>query len=170
MFTIGDYLVYGVSGVCSVKAIGSSPFDKTDSRQYYALQPYYESEESVIWTPVDNDAVLIRPLFSKDDLENALRGIPALEQITVPAEKARRETYRRIFGQQMPGDHLRILKTVSARRKTLGAARKRLPDVDLDFEAKAKRCLYAEISLVFGIGNSEARELVRTFAEGLIDA
>ena len=37
MFEIGDYIVYGINGICRVESIGPSPYDKADTRTFHRL-------------------------------------------------------------------------------------------------------------------------------------
>ena len=39
MFSVGDYMIYGINGVCLVEDICASPFDKKDTRSFYMLKP-----------------------------------------------------------------------------------------------------------------------------------
>ena len=155
-FAVGEYLVYGVSGVCEVTAICASPYDKSDPRQYYALRPYHERSGSLIYTPAEGEMRPMRALLSGEEAEALLREAAALSPLEVPFEKMRRDTYRRALGTLDPKDLLRILKTVEKRRCAVAGTRKRLPDVDLDFEARAKKNLLPELSLSLSVSYEEA--------------
>ena len=49
MFQPGDFVVYGSSGVCRVIQVGALEGKSADpTRQYYTLQPVFESELSLI--------------------------------------------------------------------------------------------------------------------------
>ncbi len=60
MFSIGEYVVYGVEGVCRVEEAGKLKVAGLDkNRAYYRLRPYYH--DGTIYTPVDGKAVM-RPV------------------------------------------------------------------------------------------------------------
>ena len=66
MFEIGDLIVYGTNGVCRVDGMSRSPYDAGDDREYYVLKPLYDQANSVIYTPVTNENVVMRPLLSRE--------------------------------------------------------------------------------------------------------
>ena len=68
MFSIGEYVVYGVEGVCRVEEAGKLKVAGLDkNRAYYRLRPYYH--DGTIYTPVDGKAVM-RPVLTREELEN----------------------------------------------------------------------------------------------------
>ena len=77
MFQEGDLVVYGSSGVCRVVQIGALESQAADpNRQYYTLQPLFESER--IYTPVDS-GVFMRPAMTKEEAQNLIRQIPEID-------------------------------------------------------------------------------------------
>ena len=67
MFRVGDFVVYGSNGVCQVQKIG--PLESAGmpkDRVYYTLHPQYV-KGSTIFTPVDNQKVIIRPVLSREE-------------------------------------------------------------------------------------------------------
>ena len=66
MFQPGELLVYGSTGVCQVLSIDQRQDyvnGVKQSRLYYQLKPLYQG--GVIYTPVDNDKVVMRPVISR---------------------------------------------------------------------------------------------------------
>ena len=79
MFQPGELLVYGSTGVCQVLSIDQRQDyvnGVKQSRLYYQLKPLYQG--GVIYTPVDNDKVVMRPVISREDAETLIDSIPAL--------------------------------------------------------------------------------------------
>ena len=77
MFSIGEYVVYGVEGVCRVEEAGKLKVAGLDkNRAYYRLRPYYH--DGTIYTPVDGKAVM-RPVLTREELERLLPRLPELE-------------------------------------------------------------------------------------------
>ena len=160
MFNIGDLLFYGTNGVCRVSEICSSPFDSSDPRSFYKLAPIAENTSLVIYTPVDNTQVIMRSLISKEEAEALLARIPEIEKIAVAVEKHRKEAYRETIREGDPEGFVKIIKTVRARRELFRRTRRRVPDLDNDFEHTAKTCLYGELSTVLGICREEIHRIV----------
>ena len=160
MFQIGDLLFYGTNGVCRVSEICSSPFDSTDTRSFYKLTPISEHSTLVIYTPIDNDRVVMRPLISKDEAEALIARLKDIEKVAVAVEKYRKDAYREAIREGAPEGFVQIIKTVRARREVFRKTRRRVPDLDNDFEFTAKNCLYGELCTVLGIPREEIHRIV----------
>ena len=160
MFDIGDLLFYGTNGVCRVSEMCASPFDTNDTRQFYKLTPIAENTSLVIYTPVDNTQVIMRPLISRDEAEALVARIPDIEKVTVAVEKHRKEAYRDTIRECDPEGYVKIIKTVRARREYFKRTRRRVPDLDNDFEHTARLCLYGELSTVLGVSREEISRII----------
>ncbi len=158
MFSIGDYMVYGINGVCRVQDICASPFDKKDTRTFYLLKPLGASEGSVIYTPTDNAQVLMRPLMTKEQAAELIERMPGLEPLEVPMEKMRRDLYRQAMQSCDPEQYVRLIKTVYRRRMDMIQQHKRLSETDSDFERNAKLSLYHELSVVLEVKFAEVEQ------------
>ena len=132
MFEIGEYIVYGTSGICRVEEICSSPYDKKDPRTYYLLIPSHNPMGSTIYTPVDNERVPMRRLMTREEIDALICAMPEIELVQVPVEKQRREIYRTTIGALRPEGYVSVIKTVQRRREELSAARKHFPVSDLE--------------------------------------
>ena len=83
MFSVGEYIVYGVEGVCRVEEAGKLKVAGLDkNRAYYRLRPYYH--DGTIYTPVDGKAVM-RPVLTREELERLLPRRPAAGASTRPS-------------------------------------------------------------------------------------
>lgn len=151
MFSIGDYMIYGVNGVCLIEDICASPFDKKDTRTFYMLKPLGATAGSVIYTPTDNVQVPMRALMSREDAEQLIVRMPAIPLLEIPMEKMRREIYRQTMHSCDPVEYVRLIKTVHARRAEMIQQHKRLSETDSDFERSAKLSLYHELAVVLGV-------------------
>ena len=160
MFNIGDLLFYGTNGVCRVSEICASPFDSNDTRSFYKLTPIAENTTLVIYTPVDNTQVVMRSLISKDEAEALLARIGSIEKVSVAVEKHRKDAYRETIREGNPEGYVKIIKTVRARREMFRRTRRRVPDMDNDFEHTARLCLYGELSTVLGISREEISRII----------
>ncbi len=155
MFSIGDYMIYGINGVCLVEDICASPFDKKDTRTFYQLKPLGATSGSVIYTPTDNAQVLMRPLMTQAQARELIEKMPELMPLEVPTEKMRRDLYRQAMQTCDPEQYVRLIKTVSRRRIDMMQQHKRLSETDADFERNAKLSLYHELSVVLNVQYAE---------------
>ena len=124
MFEVGEYIVYGINGICRVEKICPSPFDPADTRLFYLLVPLKNPTSSTIYTPVDNQRVPMRRLMTREQIHSLIDSMPAIDELTVPIEKQRREIYRETIGALEPTGYVQVMKTVHRRRAELTAAHK----------------------------------------------
>ncbi len=170
MYGIGEHVIYGTNGICRVGKVCRSPFDPSDSRLFYVLYPLFDLSNSVIYTPVDNPAVVMRPPVSRKEAVDLFGKIPELDIITVPEEKKRKEYYREAVRTTMLTEYIRVIKTVVRRRAEFKKMRRRLPDLDNDFEHTSRNCLYGEIADVLGIDREEVHRRIKELTENGSDA
>ena len=77
MFQPGELLIYGSTGVCRVLSIDQRQDyvnGVKQNRLYYQLKPLHQV--GTIYTPVDNDKVVMRPVISREDAEALIDAIP----------------------------------------------------------------------------------------------
>ena len=162
MFQVGEYIVYGINGICRVEDVCPSPYDKTDPRTYYLLVPVNNPMSSTIYTPVDNERVPMRRLMTAAEIEALIADMPTIELLTVPIEKQRREIYRTTIGTLAPEGYVQVIKTVHRRREELTAAHKHFPVTDLEYGRLAKHLLYSECAHVLGLAEESIEEYIAT--------
>jgi CarD family transcriptional regulator len=150
MFKAGDHIVYGTSGVCLVEQVCPSPFDKQDTRLFYVLRPTVGSSASLIYTPVENDRVPMRPVLTVEAVAALLARIHTIPTLTVAEERARRDAYRAALATATPEGYVAVIKTINGRRRDFMGTQRRLPEFELECESLARRHLFAELSLVLG--------------------
>ncbi len=162
MFSIGDYMIYGINGVCLVQDVCASPFDKKDTRTFYMLKPLGATSGSVIYTPTDNEQIPMRALMSRQGALELISQLPTIAPLEIPTEKMRREIYRQTMHSCDPVQYVSLIKTVQARRAEMMAAHKRLSETDSDFERNAKLSLYHELAIALDMQYAEVEPYLRS--------
>ena len=76
MFSVGEKIIYGENGVCTVSDIGALPMDGGSGKVYYHLKPLVGS--GTYFTPIDSSAYM-RPVMSKEEAEAFIATIPGIE-------------------------------------------------------------------------------------------
>lgn len=161
MFKIGEFIIYGISGVCLVKDITASPVDKSDTRQYYVLEPQNSPSSSIIYTPIDNDRVKTRAVMTRDEAESFIDSIPSITAYDQGMDKKRRDVYYAAMLLTDPVEYVKIIKTVAKKRSELKYSKK-LSDVDVEYEKRAKLCLFGELSKALDIPYDNIEEYIKT--------
>ena len=73
MYEVGDLIVYGRTGICEVTEITTLKMDGVPKdKLYYILRPVREKRGKV-FTPVDNEKIVMRRVISKEEAEELIR-------------------------------------------------------------------------------------------------
>lgn len=160
MFLVGDYIICGKNGVCIVEKIG--PMDMagvSSDKLYYTLAPVYSSS-SRIFTPVDNDKIVMRRIMTKDEANELIEMMPVVEELVVSDEKRRENLYKEIImscdGKQL----VSIIKMLYTRKKNCIANGKKVHSVDERYLKIAQDYLYGELACSLDIDRNKVVEAI----------
>lgn len=167
MYDIGDYVIYGKSGVCIVKDIGHPDMPGADeTRLYYTLSPVYATE--TIFTPVDT-SVFMRRAITRNEAMGLIEQIPAMgEGAGVPEGIGSRELpdyYRSLLGTHDCSDLLRLILTVYFRLQRAQKNRTKLCQTDQNFMRDAEDILYGELSVALDMPRDKVSDFIRETLE-----
>ncbi len=160
MFNVGDRIVYGAEGVFFVSDLASSPLDKNDTRIFYVLRPLFGRADSLIYTPAEGSKISMRAVMTKEEADMLLERLPEIGEVTVEREKNRRECYRDAMKDALAENYIRIIRSVLRRRGEFLRQKKRLPEADVEYEKRAKNCLYGELSVALELPFEQIEALV----------
>ena len=160
MFNIGDLIIYGNAGVCRVTEIGKPPLSGVpDDQEYYTLTPYY-ADNSVIFTPCNNQKVVMRPIVSRDQADALIKQIPSIGCLGITDEKKREECYKDIIRSCDPEKFVSIIKTIYQRKQQRLSEGKKVTASDEKYFQMAEDKLYGELAVVLGIDKNAVREYI----------
>jgi len=168
VFRVGDFVVYGSNGVCKVENIGTLegagvPAD----RLYYTLLPLY-MRGSRIFSPVDNQKVIIRPVLSPEEASLLINEIHELEPLWINDEKKREVHYKEAFRTCDCRQYVRIIKTIYMRQESRLAEGKKVTAQDEKYFQMAEDALYGELAISLGLTKEDAKAYVIENVEKLI--
>ena len=151
MYQVGDRIVYGSEGVCTVMAVGEAPLSAMDqSRMYYTLRP--EFRVGVIYAPTDV-SVRMRPVLTREEAWSLIRGIPALDEERrepMDAKQAAAE-YKAQLQDYECADLLRLIRLIYNKNREAIRLGKSYGQTDERFLKRARELLYAELSIALDI-------------------
>lgn len=151
MFETGDYIVYGNTGICQVVGVTTMQMDGVSKdRLYYILRPEGKTE-GTIFTPVENNRIVMRGLLTKEEAEALIDEIPQIEMLGIDNEKKREETYKECIRSCECREWVRMIKTIHRRKQDRIAKGKRTTATDERYLKAAEDNLYAELSMLLGI-------------------
>lgn len=162
MFQIGDTVVCGSNGVCTIEEIGPlSGMGKSAASRgnYYTLMPYFDNGGK-IYLPVDNDKVIMRYVLSKDEVNKLLDEINTLEQIEISSEKLRETEYKTAVNSSDPRTLVRIIKTMYYRSKSRIESGKKSTAIDEKYFRIAQKRLADELALALGIDRDDVKSYI----------
>lgn len=156
MYQIGQYIVYGNTGVCRVEGL----LEKPPLGLYYVLKPLYES--GTIYTPAENPKVFMRPVISRDEAEALIDQIP---QIVAQPDRTKnlqelRDHYRTATCSHNCADLIQLTMSIYAKKKEQEEHGRRFGQVDERFMKQAENILFGEFSVVLGIPREEVHDYI----------
>ncbi|MGN0243929.1 MAG: CarD family transcriptional regulator [Lachnospiraceae bacterium] len=155
MFKIGDYIVYGLQGLCKVDNITTLEMNGVDKKkQYYVLSPL-QSKGSTIYTPTDSEKVKMRKALSKAEAEELLDEILNLDEIWIDNEKQREEQYKVALRSGDCRKWVSIIKTLYLRKQQRLSEGKKITATDERYLKQAETNLYSELSFALEIPEDE---------------
>ena len=160
MFKVNDYIFYSSGGICRVDAICEEPFEGAPKGVcYYVLHTISEPKQ-VIWNPVQNDKVLMRPVLTLEEIDALLNTLALLPPLEGDGARALREQYIAAVKSGSPEAWGRVLVTVCHRERAAAARLTRVTDAEHGFFDSAKRLIAAEVALAKGCSIPEAEALI----------
>ncbi len=160
MFEVGEYVVYGVKGVCRIEEITHLDMPGADKdRLYYVLTPMAEGGK--IYAPTDNQKIAMRRVITREEANRLISEIPEIELLWVPDDKQREAKYKEALHT---GDYrawVSIVKTLYLRGKERSAQGKKITALDERYMRTAANELYSELSLTLEIPKDEMEDYIR---------
>ena len=161
MYSVGEKIVYGGTGVCVIEQIMSQKLSGMDQpRMYYVLRPLYQS--GTIQTPVDNNKIPIRPVMTRTEAEELVDGIPDITA-TICYEKnlsALRNHYQQQLNTFNCRDLIRMTKSIYAKKKDAESRQKKIGMTDEKFLRRAEDLLFGELAVALDISRDAVREYI----------
>lgn len=161
MYNVGDIIVYGEHGICRVAAVGPLNLGGPSDRLYYTLHPYYQPE-LVIYAPIDNERVVIRPPITKEEAEQIVSDLPDVAEMEIPDEKGR----ELLFSQIQHGCDCRalagMLKALYQRRAQRQKKGRRATSLDERYFRAAEDQLFGELAFALKMDRNEATTYIRS--------
>lgn len=158
MFKVGDYVVYGNTGVCRVEGIGPLSIGSSD-KDYYTLVPVY-GRNSRIYAVVDSDKVVIRPIMTKTESDALIDGMEEIGTLPICDEKKREELYKETMKTCDCKEWVKIIKTLYFRKMDRLAKGKKVTSSDERYLQMAEENLYGELAFSLQMPKEEVEEFM----------
>lgn len=159
MFVTGDYIIYGNNGVCKVETIGPMDYESSNGRLYYTLTPVY-TKGTKLFTPIDNDKVMMRPTISKEEAMILIDDIRNVEVLLIQDDRKREESYKQALKTCDCREFIRIIKDLDLRMQSKIAEGKKVTSNDERYLHLAEESLYGELALALGIEKTDVKDFI----------
>ncbi|MDO5291325.1 MAG: CarD family transcriptional regulator [bacterium] len=167
MFKIGEYIIYGNAGVCRVKDITTMDVTGVEKNKlYYELSPVYISG-SKVFTPVNNEKVIMRPVITKQETLDLIDEILGIEELWIPDERVREQTYKEALRSCDCRELIKIIKTLYERKQERIEDGKKATAVDDRYLKSAEEYLYGELAIALDMDRDQVKEYIEKRVEAL---
>ncbi len=161
MFEKGQLIMCGGHGVCRVVSITDNPVDRRDKvRKYYVLEPLFE-KASTIYTPVDNDKVIMRRVMTKEEAEELTKRVTEIDTVWIQEEKNREQMYKEAIRTYDCRSLVQVIKTLYMRKQNRIQEGKKVLSSDEQYLRKAEELLYSEMSVALSIPREEVETYIK---------
>ncbi len=150
-FDIGEYVVYGHSGVCRIEEIVTREFDGK-RQDYYLLRPVPDSN-ATLFVPCDNEKLLsnMRRPLTCDEIDRLLSEVDERQIEWIEDKRDRNSFFRAIVHDGDIKQFLRTIRCIYLKKQELMNRNKVLPAADEKILQDCERLITNEFSFVLGI-------------------
>lgn len=155
MFNKGDFIVYGVTGICEILDVTSmSTKENAQEKLYYILRPY-KQKGSKIFTPIDNKKTIMRRIISQEEAEQLIAEIPEIDKMKESTERSQEELYKKCIKSCECREWVRLVKTLYHHKQKRTEQGKKISATDEKYMKIAKENLLRELSIALGYPEDE---------------
>lgn len=165
LYSVGELIVYGGTGVCRIDGIEEKHISDTEVRSYYRLKPLYQS--GTISVPVDGK-VFMRPVISREEAESIIDSLPDMPVRTLHERNFTQLAahYQQLLCSHDCSDVAGLVVSIRAKKRESEQAGRRFGQVDARFMKRAETLLYGEISAALGIPFDEVEPYIEKRLSG----
>lgn len=160
MFSIGQNVICGNKGVCTIEDIATLNISGVDKeKMYYILKPLYMAA-SRVYVPVDSALTSVRTILTREEAEELIRSIPDIPVIEIKNERLLEQEYKSCMKSNNCTDWVKLIKTIYERKqKRLQVGRKETA-IDSKYFKQAEDILYGELSVVLDIERDRVSQYI----------
>lgn len=165
MFSVGQYVIYGLHGVCKVEAVGALSFLRGKNERYYTLKPTHATGGTKFYVPIGSDAQM-RTAMTKEDALSSLSKLQTMDVKVCCYTKvsALSNHYEDLIAAHDPDGYLRLYKEVCRKEQRLSKQGKKLGLIDRRFYDLAEKLLCGELSVALDETPEQAQNQLRAAA------
>ena len=161
MFKLGDIVVYGTDGICSILEETKREFDG-QTFEYFVLSPL-EKNADVIYVPKNNEKILskMRHIISKSEAEELVCNMPNEVMDWIDDDRVRSQAFKDILLYGTVLDLVSMAHLLYLRQIQQLEIGKKLHAQDERFLREAEKMLFEELSYILQLSQSEVIRLLK---------
>ena len=158
MYSSGELIVYGGTGVCRVEAVEEKAVGG-EIRRFYRLKPLYQS--GTISVPVDG-RVFIRAVMSREEADALISALPGMEVQSFHENNFTQLAahYQQLLCSHDCADIAGLVVSIHAKKRAAESQGRRFGQIDARFMKRAETLLYGELAAALGIGYDEVEPYI----------
>nr|DAL91750.1 MAG TPA: Transcriptional regulator [Caudoviricetes sp.] len=166
MFSVGDTVVYGTQGVCTIKEISLLKLGRAKG-EYYILTPVAEPG-SVVYVPTSNEKLLgkMRAVLSREEADALI-----LDAVREPMPWISDDASRKVFCDDVVKNGsrrelMRLVGMLYRHREELRLQKKHFHNVDAQYLKAAERLLHDELAYALSIPTDQVSDYIHSRLAG----
>lgn len=162
MYQVGDRVLYGMHGVCEISGVEERAIDRKKI-PYFVLTPLDQSGAK-FYIPMNNEAALskLRPIISKDALNELLESDAVIQDGWIQDENQRRQRYKDLITSGDRAALIRMVRSLHQHKKNQTAVGRKFHLCDENFLRDAEKMLDSEFALVLQMPRESVGDYVRS--------
>lgn len=155
----GNYVIYRSTEICRIDGFEEKSFDNVTSKNYCVLVPA-DGGNSKYYVPMDLAETKLRPLLTKDEIEDLINGMKGDQPDWGDTEDHRKNVFNEVLNS---GDYRRIISMLHSlylERQQRLAQGKKLLTADEKAMRSAESLIDREFAFVLGIKENEVSEYI----------
>lgn len=160
MYNVGEFVIYGNSGICEIKKITDlrdqgMPKDKL----YYLMVPVNE-KDSRIYVSVAGVNEGMRKVLSREEASRLIDEVPDIETLDIENDKLREKRYQEVIRSSDCRELISVIKTLYLRKRQRQSAGKKNTSTDEKYFRMAEKNLYSELAFALGEKPERMQEII----------
>lgn len=150
MFSIGEYVVYGSTGVCKIQSIEAKDVCGCE-KDYYVLKPEY-TIGSTVYAPVQNTPVAMRQLLSAEEAMALIDSIPEMDELSLAKDRQElSQMYHSVLKSTDCTRLAQLVLTLYRKHRKATASKRGYSAAEKDIFNTAERVLLGELSVSLAV-------------------
>ena len=160
VFECGQKVVYGIHGVCVIidREIRSINRKKVE---YYVLAPATQPSAR-FYVPTQNQIAVgkLRPLLSREALDDLISSSETIKDIWIPDENRRKQRYHQLINSGDLTALIAMVKSLLIHKEQQLSSGRKFHLCDENFLRDAQKLLSAEFAMVLGIEQEQVSKYI----------